>query len=188
MGSEMCIRDRHSFPLRRICLCSPPKDRLDASSSGSLDSSYVNSLPTASSPRPTDDTEVLSQQVPSREEVVLEAPQGYLPDSRSKGDETPQGSKSGSRPHTAPEPSKVPESGGGPPSKRSKPTVPVTPVQPGAPDNLLEVLEGASINEEHRTSAVVQKVQSAKSGLTEACTSLLTGFEVSKECVNNITA
>lgn len=68
--------------------------------------------------------------------------------------------------------------------------MPVTPVQPEAPDNLLEVLKGASIDEEHRTimSAVVQKVQSAKSGLTKACTSLLTGFEVSKECVNNITA
>ena len=47
---------------------------------------------------------------------------------------------------------------------------------------MLEALQGASTNEEHRTimSAVVQKVQSAKSGLTEACTSLLTGFEVSK--------
>ena len=148
----------------------------------------MNLLPTASSPRPTDDTEVLSQQVPSQEEVVLEAPQGDLPDSRSKGDETPQGS-TGSRLDTAPEPSKVPESGRGPPSKRSKPTVPVTPVQPEAPDSRLEALKGASIDEEHRTimSAVVQKVQSAKSGLTEACTSLLTGFEVSKECVNNIT-
>ena len=68
--------------------------------------------------------------------------------------------------------------------------MPATPVQPEAPDNQLEVLKGASINEEHRTimSAGVQKVQSAKSGLTEACASLLTGFEVSKECVNNITA
>ena len=68
--------------------------------------------------------------------------------------------------------------------------MPVTPVQPEAPDNLLEVLKGASIDEEHRTimSAVVQKVQSAKSGLTEACGSLLTAFDVSKECVNNITA
>ena len=68
--------------------------------------------------------------------------------------------------------------------------MPVTPVQPEAPDNLLEALQGASTNEEHRTimSAVVQKVQSAKSVLTEACTSHLTGFEVSKECVNNITA
>ena len=94
----------------------------------------------------------------------------------------PQGSKSGSRPDTAPEPSEVPESGGVPPSKRSKSTVPVAPVQPEAPDNMLEALQGASIDEEHRAivSAVVQKVQSAKSGLTEACTSLITGFEVSK--------
>ena len=123
----------------------------------------MNSLPTASSPRPTDDTEVLSQQVPIREEVVLEVPQGDLPDSRSKGDKTPQGSKSGSRPDAAPEPSKVPESGGRPPSKRSKPTVPVTPIQPEASDNLLETLQGASTDEEHCTimSAVVQKVQSA---------------------------
>ena len=65
------------------------KAGLDESSSGSLDSSDVNSLPTASSPHPTDDAEVLSQQVPSQEEVVLEAPRGNLPDSRSKGDETP---------------------------------------------------------------------------------------------------
>lgn len=68
--------------------------------------------------------------------------------------------------------------------------MPVTPIQPEVPDNLLEALKGASIDEEHRTimSAVVRKVQSAKNGLTEACASLLTGFEVSKECVNNITA
>ena len=79
-------------------------------------------------PPPTDDAEVASQQVPSQEEVVLEAPQDDLLDSRSKGDKTPYGSKSGSRPNTAPEPSQVPESSGGPPSKRIKPTVPVTPV------------------------------------------------------------
>src|SRR3954471_1746832 len=103
---------------------------------------------------------------------------------------SPQGSKSGPRPDTTSEPSKVLESGGRPPSKRSKPTEPVTPVQPEAPDNLLEVLKGASIDEEHRTimSAVVQKVQSAKSGLTEACASLLTGFEVSEKICKNITA
>ena len=61
------------------------------------------------------------------------------------------------------------------------------PVQPEASDNMLEALQGASIDEEHRAimSAVVQKVQSAKNRLTEACTSLLTGFEVSKESVNN---
>jgi len=145
----------------------------------------VNSLPTASSPHPTDGAEVASQQVPSQEEVVLEAPQGDLPDSRRKGDKTPKGSESGLEPDTAPEPSTVPDSGRQPPSKRSKPTEPVTSVQPEAPDNLLETLNGASIDEEHRTimSAVIQKVQSAKSGLTEACASLLTGFEVSKEYV-----
>ena len=45
---------------------------------------------------------------------------------------------------------------------------------------MLEVLDGASIDEEHRTvmSAVIQKVQLAKSGLTEVYRSLLTGFEV----------
>ena len=58
---------------------------------------------------------------------------------------------------------------------------PAASVQPEVPDSLLEALNGASIDEAHRTimSAVIQKVQSAKSGLTEACTSLLTGFEVS---------
>ena len=45
---------------------------------------------------------------------------------------------------------------------------------------MLEALNGASIEEEHRTvmSVVIQKVRLAKSGLTEACSSLLTGFEV----------
>src|SRR3954471_2106951 len=99
-----------------------------------------------------------------------------------KGTRPPQGSKSDFVPDTAPESSTVPDCGRQPPSKRSKPTEPAASVQPEAPDNLLEVLKGASIDEEHRTimSAVTQKVQSAKSGLTEACASLLTGFEVSK--------
>ena len=51
----------------------------------------ITSLPTASSLSPTNNTEVLSQVFPSQEEVVLEAPQGDLLDSRSKGDETPLG-------------------------------------------------------------------------------------------------
>ena len=77
----------------------------------------------------------------------------------------------------------VPDSGRRPPSKKGKPTAPVTSVQPEAPDSLLETLNGASIDEEHHTimSAVIEKVQSAKSGLTEACASLLTGFEVCKK-------
>ena len=63
--------------------------------------------------------------------------------------------------------------------------MPMASVHPEAPDNLLEVLRGASIDEEHCTvmSAVVEKVQSSKSGLTEACVSLLTGFEVSNQFI-----
>ena len=46
---------------------------------------------------------------------------------------------------------------------------------------LREALQRASVVEEHRTlmGVVVEKVQSAKSGLHGAFTSLLTGFEVS---------
>ena len=74
----------------------------------------------------------------------------------------------------------VPESCRRPLRKKGETATPVTSVQPEAPDNLLEALNGASIKEEHHTvmSAVIQKVQLAKSGLTEACSSLLTGFEV----------
>ena len=61
--------------------------------------------------------------------------------------------------------------------------MPVSSVHPEAPANLLEALRSTSIDEEHRTimSVVVEKVQSAKNGLTEACASLLTVFEVSNQ-------
>ena len=99
------------------------------------------------------------------EEGAPEVPQGNLPDSA---------------PDSAPEPVVVPESGERPLRKKGKTVTPAAFVQPEALDNLLEALNGASIEEEHRTvmSAVIQKVQLAKSGLTEACSSLLTGFEV----------
>ena len=44
----------------------------------------------------------------------------------------------------------------------------------------MEALQRVSIVEEHHTlmGVVVEKVQSAKSGLNEAFTGLLTGFEV----------
>ena len=138
-------------------------------------------LPTATSPCPADDAEVLSQEAPGRGDTVPEAPQGDLPDSGSRGNKAPEGSEFGPQPNTTPEPLAVPDSGRWPPSKRGKTPVPVTSVHPEALDNLLGVLHNTSIDEEHHTimSAVVQKVQSAKSGLTEACASLLTGFEVS---------
>ena len=133
-----------------------------------------DTLATASSPRPMDNVEVLSQGAPSRGETVPEAPQGDLPDSRCEGSKTPKGSKFGPQPNATPEPPVVPDSGRRPPSKRGKPPVPVTSFHPEAPDNLLGALRGASIEEEHHTimSAVIKKVQSAKSGLTEACANL----------------
>ena len=103
---------------------------------------------------------------------------------RGTHQEEAPGAPSGSIPDFAPdsttEPAVVPESGGRPLRKKGKTVTPAASVQPEAPDNLLEALNGASIEEEHRTvmSVVIQKVQLAKSGLTEACSSLLTGFEV----------
>ena len=137
--------------------------------------------PTASTPRPTDNAEVLSQKAPSQGEVVLGAPRGDFPDLGYQGSEAPTGFEFGPQPDTAPKPSMVPDFGRRSPIKGGQPSVPVSSVQPEAPDNLLEALHSASIDEEHRTimSAGVKEVQSAKNGLTEACASLLTSFEVS---------
>ena len=76
----------------------------------------------------------------------------------------------------------APESGEQPPLKEGgAPLLPMAPVHPGAPDILMEPLRGASVMDEHRVlmGAVIEKVQSAKSGLNKACSNLLTGFEVS---------
>ena len=150
--------------------CSPANDDLPASSSGSLAPSDVDSLLTASTPSADEDAEVGSQR---GTEEAPEAPQGSLPDFA---------------PDSTSEPEVVPESGRRPLQKKGKTVTPVAPVQLEAPDNLLEALKGASIEEEHRTivSAVIQKVQLAKSGLTEACSSLLTGFEVRSFKIRNV--
>ena len=125
----------------------------------------MDSLPTASTPRDADDAEVGSQEGTHQGERAPEVSQDNLPDFA---------------PDSAPEPIVAPESGGRPLHKKGKTATPAASVQPKVPDNLLEALNGASIEEEHRTvmSAVIQKVQLAKSGLTKACSSLLTGFEV----------
>ena len=125
----------------------------------------MDSLLTASTPRDADDAEVGSREGTRQEEEDLEVSQDNLPDFA---------------PDSAPDPIVAPESGGRPLRKKGKTMMPAASVQPEAPDSLLKALNGASIKEEHRTvmSAVIQKVQLAKSGLTEACSSLLTGFEV----------
>ena len=126
-------------------------------------------------------------------EVALEAPQGGVPDVGLAGFKIPADhvdeshGKPGSRPNTIPEPSVVPDLGGQPLVMEGGPSISRTSVAPEASDCLLEALQGASLDEEHCTlmSAVIQKVSSAKSGLTEACTRPLTGFEVSNKCVQN---
>ena len=139
-----------------------------------------------------DDTEVLSQRIPDQGETVLETPQGEILDAGHMGGKTPMDSddggrsKSGPQPNTAPETQVAPDSSRQPlPNKGGEPPVPMTSVHPEAPDSSLEMLRGASIDEEHHTfmSTMIEKVRSAKSGLTEACASLLTGFEVSNKIV-----
>ena len=50
------------------------------------------------------------------------------------------------------------------------------------PDTLMGLLGRAAISETHRTlmGTVIERITSAKSGLNEAFTSLLSGFEVRK--------
>ena len=115
----------------------------------------MNSLPTATTPRPADDTEVLSQRLPEQGEVTLETPQGGIPDAGHMGYKIPvdradeSRSKSGSQPDTVPEPPMVPDSSRQTLVKEGEPPVPMTSVHPEASDNLLEALCGASIDQEH---------------------------------------
>ena len=114
-------------------------------------------------------------------------PQGEIPNAGHMRGKTPIDSDEGGRskfgpqPDTTPAPPVVLDSGRQLLAKGGEPPMPMTSVHPEASDNLLEVLRGAYIDEEHCTlmSTVIAKVQSAKSGLTEACANLLTGFEVS---------
>ena len=124
-----------------------------------------DSLPAASSPRPMDDAEVLSQRALNQGETVPEAPQGDITGAGCTSGKTPLGpnaggSKSSPKPNTAPEPPVVPDSVRQPLAKGGKPSVLMASVHPEASDNLLEVLCGTSIDEEHRTimSAVIEKV------------------------------
>ena len=61
------------------------------------------------------------------------------------------------------------------------PVLPETSVHPEVSDVLLVALRDASIIDEHRAliGAVIEKIQLTESGLNEAYSNLLTGFEVS---------
>ena len=68
------------------------------------------------------------------------------------------------------------------------PVAPATSAQPEVPDTLSAALESASIVEEHCAlmGAVIEKIQSAESGLNEACVTLITGFEVCCEVLKSV--
>ena len=114
-------------------MCSPVRVHTKVSSlNGSLSDSAMNSLPTATTPQPADDTEVLSQRLSERGEVDLEAPQGSIPDIGHAGFKIPADrvdesrSKPGSQPNTVPEPPMVPDSGGQPLVKEGEPLMSTT--------------------------------------------------------------
>ena len=129
-----------------------------------------DSLPTASTPRPEDDTEVLSRRTaPSwggAQDAIREAPQGETSTAGHMGErihlETSEEGRIqfGPQPDTIPETNVAPELGEQPPLKEGgAPLPPVVPVHPGAPDNLMEALRGASVMDEHRVlmSAVIER-------------------------------
>ena len=150
------------------------------------------SSPAAHSPTAKGDDEVLSQRTfPGQGEVqeaVRVAPEGDTSAAGHMGEQIPMETgdvghvQFGPQPDTVPETYTAPESGKQPPSLEGGVPIPlVTSFQPDSLDTLLEALRSASIVEEHCTlmGAVIEKIQSVKSGLAEACTSLLIGFEVS---------
>ena len=96
----------------------------------------MNSLPTATSPRPANNTEVLSRRLPTVAEVALEAPQGGILGVGLVGFKVPTDhvdeshNKPGSQPNTVPEPSVVPDLGGQPLVMEGGPSVSRTSVVP----------------------------------------------------------
>ena len=115
------------------------------------------------------------------------APGGQTSGARDMGEKIPMGVDRGGHLEFGPQPDAVPETNTAPESSRRPPSagegVPVpraTSVQPEAPDALLAALKSASIVDEQCAlmGAVIEKIQSAESGLNEACISLIRGFEV----------
>ena len=131
----------------------------------------------ATSPNRGHDTEVSSRRAPPEHQVVQEAkkllPEGGAFVTRGSGIKTGVPEPSGLQPETILEVSKRI------PSKDCRTSAAVSE-DPGVPEILTDMLRQASISEEHRALmvTVVERVLSAKSGLNEALSRLLRGFEV----------
>ena len=135
----------------------------------------------AYSPGARDDTEVLSRRTAPKggaHDVVREAPQGGTSTAGHMGEPIPMETGKEGRiqfdpqPNTIPETHMAPESGEQPPLKEGGASPPpVAPIHPGAPDELMGALRSTSVVDEHHIlmGMVIEKVQSTKSGLNEAC-------------------
>ena len=147
----------------------------------------------ARSPKHVNDTEVSSQRDPGQGgggEIVKAAPRGRTSGTGHTGEKAPMDVDGGGDLEFGPQPDAISETNTAPESSRRPPSAgggvpvpPATSTQPEVPDTLSAALKSTSIIEEHRAlmGAVSEKIRSVESGLTEACTSLLTGFEVSGE-------
>jgi hypothetical protein len=133
--------------------------------------------PPASSPNRADDFEVSSRRASSDRQAVRGAkktlPEGGPSVAQGSGANNEGPGLSGLQPEMILETSKrISSKEGRTPAAASE--------DPEAPDMLTDMLRQASVSEEHRTlmGTVVERILSAKSGLNEAFTSLLRGFEV----------
>ena len=140
--------------------------------------------PKAPTPKHVNDTEVSSQKDPDQG--------GHTSGAGYTGATTPMSVDGGGdlgfgpQPDTVPETFEAPGSGRQPPlTKGGEPAPPATSVQPELQGSLSTALKSASIVDEHRAlmGAVIEKIQSAESGLNESCISLIKGFEV---CFRNL--
>ena len=151
--------------------------------------------PAAYSPKAKGDDEVLSNRTFTGRGEAQEAPEGEAPIAGHQGDPIPwetgeEGcAEFGPQPYLIPEADTALESGRQPSSAGGgAPVPPATSVQPEVPDTLSAALKSASIVEEHRDlmGGVIEKIQSAESGLNGACISLITGFEVCCEVSKSV--
>ena len=102
------------------------------------------SPPAAHSPKAKDDAEVLSRRTVPGGGEAQEAPKGETPVTEHQGEPITKETGGKGRIQFGPQPDSIPESdaasesGTQPPSKEGGMHIPpVTPIQPGAPDNLL---------------------------------------------------
>ena len=121
------------------------------------------------------------------DKTVKAAPGGQTSGAGHMGEKIPIRADGGGHPEFGSQPDAIPEIytalelSRQPPSAKGGVHVPsATSVQPEVSDALLVALKSASIVDEHRAlmGAVIEKIQSAESGLDEACISLIRGFEV----------